>query len=410
MSQPTASAPPLRSRLSTPEFVALISLATSLTALSIDAILPALRDLGTALGVADARDTQLVVILFIFGMVFGEIFFGPLSDAVGRKKAILFGLAIFGLGAVVAMTADSLEQVLVGRIIQGIGCAGPKIAARALVRDQFVGPAMARIMSFIFMVFILVPMLAPALGQAILFVADWRAIFFVFLIIAAIVALWLSLRQPETLAAERRIPIRLDTLLANGLLILRHAKVMAYTFAAGFIFGALLLYLSTSQALFFDLYGIGETFPLYFAIFALGIGLASFFNSQLVMRHGMHRMAVTALGGLIVFGSAMLVVALAYDGVPPFGAFMTLGFLTFFCNGLLFGNLNALAMQSLGRVAGLGASMISSISSLVAVAISMAIGRFYDMTAVPLACGFILAGAVSLALVLAAHRSTAGEV
>lgn len=410
ISQPGASAPPLEPRLSTPEFVALISLTTSLTALSIDAILPALRDLGTALAVADARDTQLVVILFIFGMVFGEIFFGPLSDAIGRKKAILLGLAVFSLGAVVAMTADSLEQVLLGRIIQGIGCAGPKIAARALVRDQFAGAAMARIMSFIFMVFILVPMLAPALGQAILFVADWRAIFLVFLAIAALVAVWLSLRQPETLTPERRIPLRIGTLAANGLMILRHAKVMAYTFSAGFIFGALLLYLSTSQALFFDLYGIGETFPLYFAIFALGIGIASFFNSQLVMRLGMHRMAVTALSGLIVFGSALLGVALAYDGVPPFTAFMTLGFLAFFCNGLLFGNLNALAMQSLGRVAGLGASMISSISSLVAVGLSMAVGRFYDMTAVPLACGFILAGVVSLGLVLAAHRSQAGEV
>jgi DHA1 family bicyclomycin/chloramphenicol resistance-like MFS transporter len=185
---------------------------------------------------------------------------------------------------------------------------------------------------------------------------------------------------------------------------------MAYTFCAGFIFGAFLLYLSTSQALFFDLYGIGETFPLYFALFALGIGLASFFNSQLVMRLGMHRMAVTALCGLIVFSSTLLAVSLASDGVPPFGAFMTLGFLAFFCNGLLFGNLNALAMQSLGRVAGLGASMISSISSLVAVALSITIGRFYDMTAVPLAGGFIVAGVVSLALVLAAHRSTAGEV
>jgi DHA1 family bicyclomycin/chloramphenicol resistance-like MFS transporter len=410
MSQPTAAVPAVQPRLSTPEFVALLSLTTSLTALSIDAILPALRDLGTALAVANARDTQLVVILFIFGMVFGEIFFGPLSDAIGRKKAILLGLAIFGLGAVVAMAADSLEQVLVGRIIQGIGCAGPKIAARALVRDQFVGPAMARIMSFIFMVFILVPMLAPALGQAILFVADWRAIFVVFLAIAAIVAVWLGLRQPETLAPERRIPLRLGTLAANGLLILRHAKVMAYTFCAGFIFGALLIYVSTAQATFFDLYGIDGTFPLYFAIIAFGVGLASFCNSQLVMRYGMHRMAVIALSGLIVSSIALLAMALAHDGVPPFGAFMTLCFLAFCCNGLLFGNLNALAMQSLGRVAGLGASMISSISSLVAVALSITIGRFYDMTAVPLAGGFILAGAVSLVLVLAAQRSTAGEV
>jgi MFS transporter, DHA1 family, multidrug resistance protein len=410
ISQTGASAPSLEPRLSTPEFVALLSLTTSLTALSIDAILPALRDLGTALAVADTRDTQLVVILFIFGMVFGEIFFGPLSDAIGRKKAILLGLAIFGLGAVVAMTADSLEQVLLGRIIQGVGCAGPKIAARALIRDQFAGPAMARIMSFIFMVFILVPMLAPALGQLILTVADWRAVFLVFLALAAVVALWLGLRQPETLDPARRIRLSLPTLLVNGALILRHAKVMAYTFAAGLIFGALLLYVSTAPAMFFDLYGIDETFPLYFAIIASGVGLASFSNSQLVMRYGMHRLSVIALGGLAVFSGALLGLAVLTAGVPPFAAFMALCFLAFCCVGLLFGNLNAMAMQSLGRVAGLGASVIASVSSLVAVILSVSLGRFYDMTVFPLASGFLLAGAVSLALVLAARRSSAGEI
>src|SRR3546814_469878 len=174
MSKPTK--PPL----SLPEFVALFSLTTSLTALSIDAMLPALRDIGTALAVAEANDTQLIVGLFILGMVFGEIVFGPLSDAIGRKPAILVGLALFGLGAVVAMEAETLEQILIGRVIQGIGCAGPKIAARALIRDQYEGRAMARILSFIFMVFIIVPMLAPALGQLVLAVADWRAIFLVF--------------------------------------------------------------------------------------------------------------------------------------------------------------------------------------------------------------------------------------
>jgi MFS transporter, DHA1 family, multidrug resistance protein len=176
------------------------------------------------------------------------------------------------------------------------------------------------------------------------------------------------------------------------------------------IFGAFLLYLSTAQALFFDLYGIDETFPLYFAVLALGIGLASFCNSQLVLRLGMQRLAVAALCGLLVFGGALFAVALWHDGVPPFGAFMTLCFLAFCCNGLLFGNLNAMAMQSLGRVAGLGASVIASISSLLAVALAVALGRFYDMTVYPLAAGFVLAGAVSLALVLAAPRSRAAEV
>lgn len=398
--------PPLR----TAEFVALFSLTTSLTALSIDAILPALRDIGQTLAVADSNDTQFIITVFILGMVFGEMFFGPVSDALGRKPAILIGLAIYAVGSLVAMTASSIEEVLIGRMIQGIGVSGPKIATRALVRDQFEGAAMARMMSFIFMVFILVPMLAPALGQAVLIFADWRAIFVVFLVLAAVVALWLGLRQPETLAPSRRIAFSMTTILGNGALILRHAKVMAYTFAAGFIFGALLLYLSTSQAIFLDLYGVDEAFPLYFAILALGIGIASFSNSQLVMRYGMHRLSVVALCGLVIFASALLAVALWYDGIPPFPAFMTLCFLVFFCNGLLFGNLNALAMQSLGRVAGLGSSVISSVSSIVAVVMSVAVGRFYDQTALPLAAGFILAGAISLVLVLAAERSHAGEI
>jgi DHA1 family bicyclomycin/chloramphenicol resistance-like MFS transporter len=396
--------------LRTPEFVVLFSLTTSLIALSIDAMLPALRDIGEALAVTDANDTQFIITLFIFGMVFGEIFFGPLSDALGRKRAILIGLAIYALGAVIAMTAGSLEMILVGRFVQGIGVSGPKIASRALIRDLYEGEAMSRILSFIMMVFILTPMLAPALGQLVLTVADWRAIFFAFLALAALVGAWMQLRQPETLPPSRRLAFSLGTIYANTRLILRHGPVMAYTFSAGFIFGALLLYLSTSQAMFLDLYGVDETFPLYFAILALAIGCASFSNSQLVMRLGMRPLALGALTGLILFGCALLAVALAYGGVPPFPLFMALCFMIFFCNGILFGNLNALAMQSLGRVAGLGASIIASVSSLVAVVMAVTVGRFYDQTAQPLAAGFILAGATSLALVLAVRRSRAGDI
>lgn len=411
MTQPLPQiARPVKPPLSLPEFVALFSLTTSLTALSIDAMLPALRDIGQALAVADLRDTQLIVTLFIFGMVFGEFFFGPVSDAIGRKGAILIGLALFGIGAVIAMTADSLTQILIGRIVQGIGCAGPKIAARALIRDQYEGPAMARILSFIFMVFIIVPMLAPALGQLIVAVATWRWIFLVFLALAAVNALWLSVRQPETLEPARRIPFSLPTLLANGMLILRHGKVMAYTLALGFLFGALLVYVSTAPAMFHDLYRIDATFPLYFAIIALGLGIASFFNSRLVMRFGMHRLAVAALAGMIVFAGALLALTAASGGRPPFAGFMVLCFLAVCCNGLLFGNVNALAMQSLGRVAGLGASMVSALSSLVAVILSVGIGRFYAQTAYPLAAALLLAGVVALVLVRAAHRNQAGAV
>ncbi len=393
-----------------PEFVALFSLTTSLVALSIDTLLPALDEIGQALAVAEPKDTQYVITLFFLGMVIGELFFGPLSDALGRKRAILIGLAIYAVGTIIAMTAVSLDQVLLGRVVQGIGVSGPKIASRALIRDQFEGAAMARIMSIIFMVFILVPMLAPALGQLTVSLADWRAIFAVFLALAAAVALWLQLRQPETLAPGQRIAFSPANIAVNGLLILRHGRVMAYTFAAGFVFGALLLYLSTAQATFLDLYGVDETFPLYFAILALGVGLASFSNSRLVMRLGMRSLTLGALTALVILGGMLIAAAAAYDGVPPFAVFMTLCFLAFSSMGLLFGNLNALAMQSLGRVAGLGASIIASLSSLVAVAVGVALGRFYDQTALPLAAGFVLAGAAALLLVLAATRSRAEDV
>ena len=193
-------------------------------------------------------------------------------------------------------------------------------------------------------------------------------------------------------------------LLKNALLIVKHPQVMAYTVAVGFVFGALLLYLSTAQALFLDLYDAGARFPLYFAILAFGIGLSSFMNGHLVMRFGMHRLSVAALLGMAVFAGVLLLVASQHDGRPPFLAFMAICFLMFCCIGMLFGNLNAMAMQSLGRIAGLGASVIASLSSGIAVILSVVVGRFYDQTALPLAAGFILAGLAALALVLYARR------
>jgi len=401
-----AAKPPLRMV----EFIALLSLITSLTAVSIDAMLPALPDIARSLAVSNANDTQLVVSLFILGMVFGELIFGPLSDAIGRKKAILAGLAIYCIGTVLAMTALSLGQILIGRIIMGIGVSGPKIASRALVRDQFEGEAMARIMSYIFMVFILVPMLAPSVGQIVLHAADWRAIFLLYLGFGAVIAVWLSVRQAETLPPERRIPLSYTALWTNTQRIVRHRKVMAYTAAAGLIFGGQLLYLSLAQAIFHDLYGIEDQFPLYFALLAFGIGLSAFCNSQLVQRFGMHRLSVAALIGLIASSGTLAAVAATHGGVPPFTIFMALCFAMFCCLGTLFGNLNAMAMQSLGRVAGLGASLIASMSSLVAVIMAVSIGRFYDQTALPLALGFLLAATVTLLLVLFASKARAESI
>ena len=393
-----------------PEFIALFALMTSLTALSIDAMLPALPEIAQNLSVTNANDTQLVVSMFILGMVFGESVFGPISDAIGRKKTILIGIAIYCCGAVLAMTAQSMTLLLVGRIVQGIGVSGPKIASRALIRDQYEGNAMARIMSFIMMIFIIVPMVAPALGQLILLFAGWRAIFFLFLLLAITVAIWLGWRQPETLPVERRIPFSIPAIIRTTGLVLKHSKVMAYTVTAGLVFGVQVTYLSTSQAMFQDFYNAGKQFPLYFAILALGIGMASILNSQLVMRIGMHRLTVSALVGLIFLSCLLLLVGLLTEGVPPFSIFMPVFFLIFFCMGILFGNINAMAMQWLGRIAGLGASLIASVSSLIAVAVSVSVGKFYNGTVFPLAIGYLVCAALALLLVISANKSRLGEI
>ncbi|MEX0623438.1 multidrug effflux MFS transporter [Saccharospirillum sp.] len=392
------------------EFVVLFALLTSLTALTIDAILPAFPAMAASFSVTDVTDLQLTISLMVLGMVFGELAFGPLADARGRKWAIVTGLLIFGVGTLIALFAQSMTVLLIGRLVQGMGVAGSKIGTRALIRDQFQGDAMARIMSFVMMILILVPMLAPALGQLILWIAHWRAIFVMLLVLALTAGTWLVLRQPETLTAERRIPIRPVTLARTTLRIVQHPQVMAYTLVAGLVFGCQVVYLSIAQALFEDLYQAGARFPLYFAILAAGIGLASLTNGALVMRLGMFRQTVTALIGMMVISALLAGLAWFGDGKTSLPVFLSLGFWLFFGVGLLFGNINALAMQSLGQVAGLGSSIIASFSSLVAVAVSFAVGPFYNQTLYPLALVFFGAAVISLLLVIFARGRDVGEV
>lgn len=380
------------------ERIVLYASLTALTAVSIDALLPGLREMAGELAPAPPLSTQHVVTLFVFGMVFGELFLGPISDAIGRKRALLAGLGIFAVGTLVALFASSLEAVILGRVLQGIGVAGPKIATRAMIRDQFEGEAMARVMSFLFSLFILVPMVAPALGQGVIALTGWRGMFTLYLALALGLGAWLALRQPETLSRERRIPFRPRILLANGARILVNRRVALLIVATGLVFGAQLLYLSIAADLFADVYGIRETFPLYFAMLAAGIGLASYMNGRLVGRFSMDAMARSGFLGLTVAGLFMLATSIAYDSRPPLGLFLLCGFAAFFAIGTLFGNLNAMAMRSLGQLAGLGASLIASGSSFVATLFAVGLGTFYDGTVMVLAGGISLAGAASLLL------------
>lgn len=392
------------------EHIALYACLTSLTSISIDALLPGLRQIGADVGAAPPLSTQHVISLFILGMAFGELLLGPLSDAIGRRKALVLGLCVYALGTVTAMMATSLEMVVLGRIIQGIGVSGPKIATRAMIRDQFEGDAMARVMSLMFTLFILVPMLAPALAQGIIAVGGWRSVFAVYLGVAGLLGLWLVMRQPETLPPERRIPFRPRLLMLNARSILSNRRVTLLIVATGLVFGAQLVYLSTAADLFFDAYGIADTFPFYFAALATGIGLASFLNARLVQRFGSDTMARCGFAGLTAAGLAMLAASGLWGGRPHLPVLMVPAFSAFFAIGVLFGNLNAMAMRALGQVAGLGASLIASGSSLVATLFAIALGAFYDGSTFALSAGFLVAGAGAMTLAELAARADASPV
>lgn len=386
------------------EFVTLMALMTSLVALSIDSVLPALTQIGADLGVTDPRQNHLIISLFFIGMALGQLYYGPLSDSKGRRYAIISGLIIFAVGSLVCMNAESLEIMLIGRVIQAFGVSGPRIATLAVIRDKYEGEAMARVMSFIMMVFILVPMLAPTLGQTILFWFSWQYIFSSFLIYGLLIGLWFFIRQPETLPKDKRQAFTWSQLWISSKFILSHKLVMFYTLSLGTIFGAFLAYISSSQTLFQHIYDTGELFPMYFALLALSIGLASFINGNLVMRLGMRKLCTWAMLGWLLFSSILTSLCLVYDGIPPLWQFVSVLFCTFFCIGILFGNINAMAMQPLGKMAGLGAAIIGSLSNIISVPTAIFVGSFIDSSITPVALGFLGFGIVSFVLYWNANK------
>jgi DHA1 family bicyclomycin/chloramphenicol resistance-like MFS transporter len=381
------------------EFVILIALIISLVALSIDAMLPALPEIAADLGVQQINDSQYVISIFFAGMAFGQLFFGPLSDSIGRRPAIIAGFAVFALGCVLSIFATSFEQMLLGRFLQGFGASGPRIVSIALVRDQFKGRDMARVMSFVMTVFILVPVFAPAVGQLILKLASWHWIFAMFLMLVLVVVSWFWKRQPETLARDYRIVFSFARLLRDIQAILRIRAAMGYTLTMGFIFGAFLGYLSSSQQIFQVQYGLLDLFPLYFGILACAIGCASLVNARLVIRFGMRRLSSIALQAICFLSFPFFLCVLIYDGHPDLYFLMFYLLCIFFFFGILFGNLNAMAMEPLGQIAGLGSAVVGSVSTLISVVFGVVIANAYDGTVYPLVIGFAILGLAGLLII-----------
>lgn len=387
----------LKKRLPQLEFVLLMASLMSVVALAIDALLPALDVIGLSLGVEDPLDNQLLIIMIFLGLGIGPLIFGPISDSLGRKPVVYMGFALFIFASFICIYANSLEVMIVGRILQGIALSAPRTISIAMVRDVYSGDFMARIMSFITVVFLLVPMVAPAMGKWVLDSYNWQAIFYVQLLFAVLVSLWFWRRQPETLAVTSRIPFSIHIFWDGLKELLKYKRTLGFTIISGFIVGSFLVYLSTAQQIFQQQYDLKEEFPYIFAGLAIAIGTSTFLNGTLVLKFGMEKMVTTFL--LTYFGISVLYVLLYFNvGNPSVEMLLLFFVLQFFAIGFLFGNLRALAMEPIGHIAGIGAAITGFISTMMAVPISTFIGRYVDDRALPLFIGFSICSLLSIGI------------
>jgi len=381
------------------EFVALMASLMSIVALSIDALLPGLPEIGASLGVTNTNDNQLLITMIFLGLGFGQLIFGPLSDSFGRKPIVYIGFIIFVIASIICVTSKNFEMMIFGRILQGIGLSSPRTLSIAIVRDSYSGNYMAKILSVVVMVFILVPVIAPTLGQFLLNFYNWESIFYVNLIYGVLVMLWFWKRQPETLAIEKRIHFSYRIFIDGTKEFLKYKEAVAFTLVSGFITGSFMVYLSTSQQIFEQQYDLADKFPYIFASLAIAVGLATFLNSRLVVKYGMWRIAYYGTIAYVII--SVLYIVLFWSGVnPSIGVLISFFALQFFAIGFLFGNLRALAMQPLGHIAGIGAAINGFISTVMAVPIANYIGGFVTNSVLPLFIGFSIFGILSLLIFL----------
>lgn len=379
------------------EFIALIAMLTAMVAMTIDTMLPAIGIMASELGAAHENDRHLIILLFFAGHGVGTLVFGAMSDSAGRKPTVLLGLGFYLVGSLLCYFAGTFEALIIGRIIQGFGAAGPRVVSLAMVRDGSKGADMARIMSYVMTVFMLVPMLAPSIGQLVLQVADWRAIFLGFIAMALIVGTWMQLRQPETLALADRRKFSAAALWQSAAEVVRHPVSLGYTVAVGFIFGAFNIYLATAQQIFGEQYDQGAAFPLWFGGLSLGIAASMVINGKYVRHLGMRRLSSWALRGFVATWVTTLALCLFTGGQPPLPVLGFLLLISFFCSGMTFGNFNAMSMEPMGHIAGMAAAVSGAFSSVMAVTLGGFAARQYDGSLTPVAIGFVVYGLCAFA-------------
>ncbi len=373
-----------------PEFIALMAMMSAMVAFSIDAMLPALPAIAAELTPTAPNRAQLVVGAFLLALGLGTLVIGPLSDRFGRRPVLTGGLAVYLLGAAAAANSQSLTGLLAARILQGLGCAAPRVIAMAIARDLYAGRKMARIMSFISIVFALVPALAPSVGALITAAYGWRAIYLAFMLFTLAVGGWFLLRQPETLPPEARRPFRPARLWLALREIFAHATTRLSIAVMALASGMLFATLTSVQPIFDVAYGQAARFPLYFGAIAIFATSAGFINARLVERLGMRRMVRSILAVQVGLSAGMIAVTLWLPVGPlSFGLFVVWTFSLFFQAGMTMGNLNALALEAMGHIAGLASSVVSAVATIGALLVAVPLGLAFDGTPRPLAMGVL---------------------
>jgi DHA1 family bicyclomycin/chloramphenicol resistance-like MFS transporter len=388
--------------LSRPEFIALVAALMAVNALAVDVMLPALPYMGEALGVSNENERQFVVTAYMLGMGIAVLAFGPLTDRFGRRAPLLVGLGIYIAAVVAAAFAPSFAILLALRFVQGMGAASVRVIATAVVRDRYSGREMAEVMSLTFMVFMAVPVIAPGVGQVLLLTGPWQTIFLFMGVIAVALWIWTYRRLPESLPLSERRPLSARSIVEGFRIVFTNRVAIFYGLAGMFLFGALFGFITSSQQIYVDVFGLGVYFPVAFAAMASLMAVSSFTNSKVVGRFGMRRLSH---GAVLVFTAVSGIwLALALIGFMPLPLFFTLFAIIMFAFGWASSNMNSLSMEPLGNVAGTAASVFGFIQTVGGALIGSYTGQHFDGTTVPAAWGYVLTGSLALVCILIAER------
>ncbi|KQO74626.1 MFS transporter [Methylobacterium sp. Leaf88] len=387
------------------EFVGIVALMMAVTAISIDNLLPAFPAIQARFGVVDPNSLQLLIYVYMIGFGTAQIVYGPLSDTYGRRSVLLAGLAIYVVGTGLAMVAPSFGWLLAARIIQGIGAASGRVLSTAIVRDRFAGREMASVMSLIMMVFLIVPMIAPAIGGAMLLFGSWVYVFVSMLVLAGILVIWFAWRMPETLHPEYRRPFSLAAVAQAVAITFRNRVAVGYATALGLLTGCIMGYVGSAQQVFdTGLYHLGGLFPLAFGLVAGAMGAATLVNARLVRRLGMRPLSHAGLSLFVVVAVGQVVAGLAYHGHPPLGLFLAILAANQFLISFAMPNFNALALQPLGEIAGTASSFLGFYTTILGAFCGFLIGHAFDGSVLPIGIGYALLGGLALAVVAWTER------